>query len=109
MRYEQDWYRQVSCYDLFAPPDALRGPVFSLGSLTGSWAGRWVTCCVIPPAWIRGPCPFDSDHHHQSPTSHGRRDFLSSAYMLGCCKISNEKQCEEIMAQTVNCLGHTYE
>ncbi|PBL04335.1 hypothetical protein ARMGADRAFT_50007 [Armillaria gallica] len=42
MRYEQDWYRQVSCYDPFALPGALRGPVFSLGSLTGSWAGRWV-------------------------------------------------------------------
>ncbi|KAG7444724.1 uncharacterized protein BT62DRAFT_933772 [Guyanagaster necrorhizus] len=60
MRYEQDWYREVSCYDPYALPGALRGPVFSLGSLTGSWAGRWVlTNIESHMGLLRGPSDVD--------------------------------------------------
>ena len=39
-RYDEDWSRLVACHDPCLGSVPLRGKVFTLGSLTGSWAGR---------------------------------------------------------------------
>ncbi|GLB44816.1 hypothetical protein LshimejAT787_1801530 [Lyophyllum shimeji] len=39
-RYEEDWSRLVNCYDPWAMPSPLRGKVYTVGSLAGSWEGR---------------------------------------------------------------------
>ncbi|TFK33451.1 hypothetical protein BDQ12DRAFT_738768 [Crucibulum laeve] len=41
-RYEEDWYRCVGCSDLWASDSPLRGIVFKPGTLSGSWAGRFL-------------------------------------------------------------------
>ncbi|KAF8071573.1 hypothetical protein FPV67DRAFT_882445 [Lyophyllum atratum] len=45
-RYEEDWSRLVNCYDPWAVPSPLRGKVYTLGSLVGSWEGR-----LMLPDW----------------------------------------------------------
>lgn len=40
-RYDSDWYRLVSCHDPWADNPSLRGPVYRIGSLSGSWGGRF--------------------------------------------------------------------
>ncbi|KIK03002.1 hypothetical protein K443DRAFT_131626 [Laccaria amethystina LaAM-08-1] len=39
-RYDSDWYKMVSCYDPLNGNLPLRGPVYKVGSLSGSWNGR---------------------------------------------------------------------
>jgi hypothetical protein len=46
-RYDTDWYRLVSCLDPWSPPSPLRGIVYQLGSIAGSWAGRFVVFLVL--------------------------------------------------------------
>lgn len=41
-RYDNDWYRLVSCHDPWADNLPLRGAVFRIGSLAGSWGGRFL-------------------------------------------------------------------
>lgn len=41
-RYDEDWSRMVGCQDLRDGNSPLRGTVFKLGSMTGSWAGRFL-------------------------------------------------------------------
>ncbi|THU83391.1 hypothetical protein K435DRAFT_844066 [Dendrothele bispora CBS 962.96] len=41
-RYDEDWYRMVSCSDPWSTKSMLRGPVHRPGSLTGSWAGTFL-------------------------------------------------------------------
>lgn len=41
-RYDEDWSRLVGCRDLRDGNSPLRGTVFKLGSMTGSWAGRFL-------------------------------------------------------------------
>ena len=41
-RYDEDWSRLVGCQDLRVGDTSLRGTVFKLGSMTGSWAGRFL-------------------------------------------------------------------
>lgn len=41
-RYDSDWYRLVSCHDPWDTCPSLRGTVYRLGSLSGSWAGRFL-------------------------------------------------------------------
>lgn len=41
-RYDEDWSRLVSCYDPWTGGTPLRGKVFRIGSLCGSWAGRFL-------------------------------------------------------------------
>jgi len=41
-RYDEDWYRMVSCCDPWETKPLLRGPVHRPGSLTGSWAGTFL-------------------------------------------------------------------
>lgn len=38
--HDADWYRLVSCHDPWGGSHRLRGPVYKLGSLSGSWSGR---------------------------------------------------------------------
>ncbi len=40
--HEADWYRTVSCVNMFSLYRPLRGVVFSPGSLTGRWAGQFL-------------------------------------------------------------------
>lgn len=40
--YDEDWSRLVGCQDLRVGDTPLRGTVFKLGSMTGSWAGRFL-------------------------------------------------------------------
>lgn len=42
--YDEDWSRLVACYDPWLRQAPLRGPVYKVGSLSGSWAGRIVVC-----------------------------------------------------------------
>lgn len=42
--YDDDWYRLVCCHDAWADNPPLRGPVYRLGSLAGSWKGRFIVC-----------------------------------------------------------------
>jgi hypothetical protein len=39
-RYDEDWSRLVACHDPRIGSMPLRGKVFTLGSMAGSWAGR---------------------------------------------------------------------
>ena len=39
-RHDEDWYRLVCCYDPWNDQAALRGKVWSPGTLSGSWNGR---------------------------------------------------------------------
>jgi hypothetical protein len=39
-RYDEDWSRLVACHDPWLGSEPLRGKVFTLGSMAGSWAGR---------------------------------------------------------------------
>jgi hypothetical protein len=41
-RYDEDWSRLVGCQDFSDGNSPLRGMVFKLGSMTGSWAGRFL-------------------------------------------------------------------
>ncbi|KAF5341371.1 hypothetical protein D9758_012282 [Tetrapyrgos nigripes] len=41
-RYDEDWYRMVSCCDPCSTKSTLRGAVYRPGSLTGSWAGTYL-------------------------------------------------------------------
>lgn len=39
-RYDEDWSRLVACHHPWMGPTALRGKMFTPGSLVGSWEGR---------------------------------------------------------------------
>ena len=39
-RHDSDWYRLVSCYDLWDGPRNLGGVVYTPGTLSGLWDGR---------------------------------------------------------------------
>lgn len=52
-RYDTDWYRLVSCLDPWRRPPALRGIVYRLGSIAGSWAGRFVVSISFHDGMIR--------------------------------------------------------
>ena len=39
-RHDPDWYRLVSCYDLWDGPRNMRGIIYHPGTLTGLWDGR---------------------------------------------------------------------
>ncbi|KAF8963146.1 hypothetical protein BDZ97DRAFT_1051779 [Flammula alnicola] len=41
-RHDQDWYRLVACHDPWVGDMPLRGVVYGLGSMAGSWAGRLI-------------------------------------------------------------------
>lgn len=41
-RYDEDWYRIVTCVDPWKELSPLAGIVYKLGSLVGSWAGRFL-------------------------------------------------------------------
>lgn len=43
-RYDEDWSRLVACQDPRADQSPLRGKVFTIGSLAGSWRGRLLVC-----------------------------------------------------------------
>lgn len=47
-RYDEDWNRLVGCKDLHSGDTPLRGTVFKLGSMTGSWAGRFLVFFFSP-------------------------------------------------------------
>ncbi|KAF8896693.1 hypothetical protein BD779DRAFT_1497292 [Infundibulicybe gibba] len=40
--YDEDWVRLVSCYNPYGDNPSLRGRVFQIGSLAGSWEGRFL-------------------------------------------------------------------
>ncbi|KDQ49740.1 hypothetical protein JAAARDRAFT_615232 [Jaapia argillacea MUCL 33604] len=39
-RFDEDWYRLVSCFDPWGDEPPLRGKVFSPGTMAGRWRGR---------------------------------------------------------------------
>ncbi|KAF4613809.1 hypothetical protein D9613_008054 [Agrocybe pediades] len=41
--WDQDWYRLVACRDPWLGDMSLRGPVFTPGTLSGQWAGTFLT------------------------------------------------------------------
>jgi hypothetical protein len=43
-RHDEDWSRLVSCHDPWMTEPPLRGKVYTLGSVTGCWAGRFCVC-----------------------------------------------------------------
>jgi hypothetical protein len=45
-RYDEDWSRLVACHDPWIGSMPLRGKVFTLGSMSASWAGRMMVCLV---------------------------------------------------------------
>ncbi|KAF8813497.1 hypothetical protein BYT27DRAFT_7335105 [Phlegmacium glaucopus] len=47
-RYDEDWNRLVGCQDLRISDTPLRGTVFKVGSMTGSWAGRFLVAFYLP-------------------------------------------------------------
>jgi hypothetical protein len=53
MRHDEDWSRQVSCYDPWMEPPPLRGVVYTPGALSGSWSGRILVCDRRNPVFIR--------------------------------------------------------
>jgi hypothetical protein len=40
MRHDEDWYRLVCCFDPWTDQETMRGKVYTLGTLSGSWDGR---------------------------------------------------------------------
>lgn len=49
-RYDEDWSRLVSCLDPWMGPIALRGKMFTPGSLVGSWEGRLLVSLLLTKA-----------------------------------------------------------
>jgi hypothetical protein len=45
--YEEDWSRLVACHDPWIGSMPLRGKVFTLGSMSASWAGRMMVRLVV--------------------------------------------------------------
>lgn len=43
-RLDSEWFRHVSCHDLWAIDRPLRGIFYHLGTLTGHWNGRSLVC-----------------------------------------------------------------
>ncbi|TFK73283.1 hypothetical protein BDN72DRAFT_814820 [Pluteus cervinus] len=102
MIYDIDWSRLVSCHDLWSEPSPLRTSVYKLGSLSGSWAGRYlsaqfetqVNLMSNPDAEVSGPLLprplfWELREHHcflpDEPLSKGRDsaggDDLLSAWL----------------------------
>ena len=46
-RYDEDWSRLVACHDPWMGSMPLRGKVFTIGSMAGSWAGRLMVRLVV--------------------------------------------------------------
>ena len=53
MRHDEDWSRQVSCYDPWMELPPLRGAVYMPGALSGSWSGRILVCDRHIPVVLR--------------------------------------------------------
>ncbi|KAJ7590229.1 hypothetical protein C8J56DRAFT_937145 [Mycena floridula] len=95
-RYDEDWHRLVSCYDPFEKVTPLRGIVYRIGSLVGSWAGRFLqtsfdvhTSIILnPKSFHNKPAPqmypyplyWNLQEHHclhpSSPLDPSTDDFL---------------------------------
>jgi hypothetical protein len=46
-RYDEDWSRLVACHDPWVGSMPLRGKVFALGSMVGSWTGRLMVRLMV--------------------------------------------------------------
>lgn len=77
-RYDSDWYRLVCCHDPWADNPPLRGPVYRLGSLSGSWTGRFTVRLPFLVALLHSNCSQQTnfDVHLngiRNPQAHHRR------------------------------------
>lgn len=48
-RHDEDWYRLVSCHDPWGSVAHMRGKVYTLGSMSGTWDGRLL---VFTPHYV---------------------------------------------------------
>ena len=71
-RHDEAWYRLVSCYDLWNDQTALRGKMYTVGTMSGSWDGR-VLVIYFP-------------HRHVTTFYSSFVDrFLTPSTIGGCC------------------------
>ncbi|KAH7920230.1 hypothetical protein BV22DRAFT_1040065 [Leucogyrophana mollusca] len=124
-RHDQDWFRLVSCRDLWADDSPLKGIVYPLGTLIGKWNGRILV--PDPQAHLnvlvnpRGPtqnvplyherlaCRFE-EHHCLSPDepltapsdAKGWGEDILSAWLPRFLKVERKNDGIEIFDPTTN-------